>query len=178
MSISVNKTNRRGDSGKHLYKIKAEEVHKAFDDIFSVYCSEIIDEIKIATNNTAEELKQMLIETSPKDDGEYALSWDWTMVYDSPLEERDAVFNRDHWQLIHLLEFGHQSRNQWNAKQMTSDGKREKLKTTKKAFLYETKSTTPDSYGFVSGKPHFMPTLEKGNQIFLKNVKEAIKDAK
>ena len=97
------------------YDIKADELHKAVEDIFSVYCSEVIDNIKIATDDTAEELKQMLMEKSPKQDGDYARSWDWTIVYESPLEQRNAVFNRDHWQRIHLLEWGHQSRNQWNA---------------------------------------------------------------
>ena len=119
MSISITKNKRSATR----YDIKADELHKAVEDIFSVYCSEVIDNIKIATDDTAEELKQMLMEKSPKQDGEYALGWDWTIVYESPLEQRNAVFNRDHWQLIHLLEWGHQSRNQWNAKVKTSDGK-------------------------------------------------------
>ena len=175
MSISITKNKRTATR----YDIKADELHKAVEDIFSVYCSEVIDNIKNATDDTAEELKQMLMEKSPKDDGEYALGWDWTIVYESPLEQRNAVFNRDHWQLIHLLEWGHQSRNQWNAKVKTSDGKREKLKTTKRrgGILYETKTLSPESYGFVEGKPHVMPTWEAGGRIFVEKVKEAIKDA-
>lgn len=176
MSISVKKTNRRSDSGKNCYIVKADEVHKAFDDIFSVYCSEVIENIKLATNETAIEIQQTLVQTSPKDDGEYALGWDWTIAYDSPLEERDVVWNRTSWQMIHLLEFGHQSRNQWNGKAPRG---RPKLKTSKRIVTYKTEVVNPPaSYGFVQGKPHVMPAWEKGGEIYVQKVKEAIKNVK
>jgi hypothetical protein len=176
MSISVRKTNRRSDSGKHLYVVNADDVHKAFDDIFSVYCSEVIENIKLATNETAIEIQQTLVETSPKDDGEYALGWDWAITKETPFGETNAVYNRTSWQKIHLLEFGHQSRNQWNGKAPRG---RPKLKTSKRTVTYRTEVVNPPaSYGFVQGKPHVIPAWEKGGQIYVQKVKEAIADAK
>lgn len=148
MAIKLNKTSMM----KKRYDIKANQLTDTVEDIFSVYTAEIIEEVKEATKDTADEIQLLLLERSPKNHGEYAYSWDTKTVFENSLEIREAVYNDGHYQLIHLLEFGHESYNGFNK--------------------------GGQSYKFVPAIPHVMPTWEEGGKIYMEKVKEAIENAK
>lgn len=146
MAISIRKDHKRSPT---KLTIKADKLSSAMDEILSIYASNVTQAIKDATDETAEEVLQMVIERSPSDDGEYKAGWRWSTVFDSPLERKDAVHNQTSWPMIHLLEWGH-VRKGWHF---------------------------GEPYGRVPAHPHLVPAWEKGGQIFMEKVKEAIGDA-
>lgn len=145
------------------YTIKADQLADTIEEIVQVYSDNVIQATKQATDETAEEVTNLLKERSPKRTGEYAEGWKWSTVFDSPLERKDAVHNPTSYELIHLLEWGHVSRNQASGKPK---------------YRRKNGQTNPDTYGFVQGKAHFMPTWEDGGTIFMKKLLEAIKNVK
>lgn len=141
---------KKKKKGYPVYRVGVEGLSEAVEDILSIYSYNVTEEVKAATDQTAEETTRRLHEVSPKRTGRYAESWTWKNAYNSSLERRDTVYAAaPHYRLIHLLEFGHVIRNQKNG----------------------------PTYGRVPAYPHVMPTVEYATQIYTQLVKEAIDDA-
>ena len=92
MSIDVNNT--------------AKEIAQALTD----YSQEVSDKIKKIVDTQSQEAVKELKETSPKKTGAYAKSWRQKSSYEDARTKRNTVYNKDHYQLTHLLEYGHASR--------------------------------------------------------------------
>lgn len=144
---------------KKRYAVKPEELGEAVGEILGIYSEEVTKNTKEAVTTTADDTVKLLKDTSPRENAsfprvyktvmgtKYYDGWTATQAYDSALERRVAVHNATDYQLIHLLEWGHQRRG------------------------LHFKS------GFVPAKPHVMPAYEKAQEELTKAVKEAIENA-
>lgn len=77
----------------------------------SEYSQEIADEIKKAADEVTAEAVRELKNTSPVQTGSYAAGWKKKTAYESKSSKRNTVYNKTDYQLTHLLEKGHASRN-------------------------------------------------------------------
>lgn len=75
------------------------------------YSQEVADEIKRAADDVTKEAVSSLKKESPVRTGAYAKSWSRKTQYESRSVKRNTVYNRKKYQLTHLLEHGHASRN-------------------------------------------------------------------
>lgn len=146
--------------------VKADALKDAVDEILMVYEHNVTVEMRKASDEAAEETVQILKDTSPRSENHeyYAEGWKSTVMFESALEKRVAIWQGGHdnrggplHTLVHLLEWGH----------IVSNGpikhRGAKVKEGKKTF--------------VQGHPHLMPAYEKGKEIYNKKILEAIKNA-
>lgn len=77
----------------------------------SEYSQEVADGIKKAADEVADEAVRELKNTSPVLTGSYAKGWTKSKAYESKSAKRNTVHNKTDYQLTHLLEKGHASRN-------------------------------------------------------------------
>ena len=83
---------------------KIVEGLKEFDQEFNEKMKEATDKV---AKDTVEELKN----TSPKRTGAYAKDWTQKTAFENNRSKRNTVYNRKHYQITHLLEYGHVGRN-------------------------------------------------------------------
>lgn len=74
------------------------------------YDQEVSDRVKKIVDAESKEAVNQLKETSPKRTGAYAKSWRQKNSYEDSRTKRNTVYNKDYYQLTHLLEYGHASR--------------------------------------------------------------------
>lgn len=75
------------------------------------YTDEVTEGIKKAEDITAKECKENLKVDSPHGKtGKYAKGWRVTVAFESPVEKRTVIHNKE-YRLTHLLENGHAKRN-------------------------------------------------------------------
>lgn len=74
------------------------------------YDQEVSDRVKKIVDAESKEAVKQLKETSPKRTGAYAKSWRQKNSYEDSRTKRNTVYNKDYYQLTHLLEYGHASR--------------------------------------------------------------------
>lgn len=90
-------------------KIKIDELGKAIQEIIEEYSEEankVVEEtLPKVGKNAAKELKQR----SPKKTGRYAKGWT-SKVEKDRLGSKVTIYNKDRYQLTHLLEKGHANR--------------------------------------------------------------------
>lgn len=67
--------------------------------------------VKEVIEENAQILKKQIAHDSPKRSGKYAKGWKCKKAYESATDVRYTINNPKHDPLIHLLEFGHASRN-------------------------------------------------------------------
>ena len=87
---------------------KTESVTAQMQDLFDEYSERVIKVVEEAAKETAKECVNELRNTSPKGPRGYARSW--------TTKKQDGgwiVYNKEHYQLTHLLENGHVSANQY-----------------------------------------------------------------
>lgn len=77
----------------------------------SEYSQGIADEIKKAADEAADDAVRELKNTSPVLTGSYAKGWRKKNAYEDRRSKRNTVYNKTDYQLTHLLEKGHASRN-------------------------------------------------------------------
>lgn len=75
------------------------------------YEQDVMKMLKKEVRKVAKEAATELQSTSPKDTGEYAGDWRSRVAFESDMDIRAVVYNKDHYQLTHLLEFGHAIKN-------------------------------------------------------------------
>lgn len=74
------------------------------------YDQEVSDRVKKIVDAESKEAVKQLKETSPKRTGAYAKSWRQKNSFEDSRTKRNTVYNKDYYQLTHLLEYGHASR--------------------------------------------------------------------
>ena len=75
------------------------------------YDQNVADEIKTIVDDVAQEGVDELKQSSPKLTGSYRRGWRKKQTYADTRTKRNTVFNKTDYQLTHLLEYGHASRN-------------------------------------------------------------------
>ncbi|MCH4171927.1 MAG: HK97 gp10 family phage protein [Lactobacillus sp.] len=74
--------------------------------ILNGYADEVRDGLVKAQKNVAKETAEMVRARSPRKNGKYAADWAFKKS-----DNGQVVYNKSHYQLSHLLEFGHALRN-------------------------------------------------------------------
>lgn len=74
------------------------------------YSDEITTKVKAAVESTSKETVSELKDTSPRRTGAYAKDWTTKKAYEDSRSKRKTVYNKDHYQISHLLEYGHAKR--------------------------------------------------------------------
>ena len=75
------------------------------------YSDEVTQVVKKAVEDVSKSTASELKTTAPKRTGAYAKDWTSRKSYEDRRSKRKTVHNKDHYQLTHLLEFGHAKRN-------------------------------------------------------------------
>lgn len=75
------------------------------------YDQNVADEIKTIVDDVAQEGVDELKQSSPKLTGSYRRGWRKKQTYADTRTKRNTVFNKTDYQITHLLEYGHASRN-------------------------------------------------------------------
>ena len=83
----------------------------AIAEALAEYDQEIADATKRITDEVAKEAVDALKKNSPKLTGSYRKGWRKKQSYADKRTKRNTVCNETDYQLTHLLEYGHASRN-------------------------------------------------------------------
>ena len=83
----------------------------AIAEALAEYDQEIADATKRITDEVAKEAVDALKKSSPKLTGSYRKGWRKKQSYADKRTKRNTVYNETDYQLTHLLEYGHASRN-------------------------------------------------------------------
>lgn len=83
----------------------------AIAEALAEYDQEIADATKRITDQVAKEAVDALKKSSPKLTGSYRKGWRKKQSYADKRTKRNTVYNETDYQLTHLLEHGHASRN-------------------------------------------------------------------
>lgn len=85
----------------------AQEIANGLKD----YSDHVTAGIKKAVDEVSQEAVEELKRTSPERTGAYAKDWTSKKAYEDTRSKRKTVYNKDHYQLTHLLENGYVKRN-------------------------------------------------------------------
>ena len=85
----------------------ASEIAKGLEE----YTEDLTKEIKTTVEEVSKEAVKELNQDSPKRTGAYARDWKQKNRFENTRSKRNTVYNAKHYQLTHLLEYGHASRN-------------------------------------------------------------------
>ena len=79
-------------------------------DRISQYNDEVEEEIQEEIRDTAKKTRNEIRENAPERTGEYKQGWSFRKT-GRGANYKYTVYNREHWQLTHLLEYGHAARD-------------------------------------------------------------------
>ena len=107
--------------------IKVDDLSKEIMKALESYSDDISEVVEEVSNNVGKEAVNELKETSPKKRGSYAKGW--KLKKDKLGKKRYSVkiHNKTDYQLTHLLEFGHVTRNGGRTKAYGFISKNEKI---------------------------------------------------
>ena len=91
--------------------VKIGELAAAVMKELDAYSKLAADELKAAVKDAAKTVKDEIKENAPKDTGTYAKSWRVKNVKETSTTLTLTVHSKNRYQLAHLLEFGHATRN-------------------------------------------------------------------
>lgn len=115
--------------GRRKRGLVAEQLEEILDEIAKNVEKKSQDEFR----NGAEEAVQLLREKSPRrvpHGGAYAASWDMKVIHRGPIKGY-IVYNKEHYQLTHLLENGHAKVNGGRVKAIPHIGPVELVTSTR-----------------------------------------------
>lgn len=92
-------------------KCSYEEFAELLSDTLIGYCDEVTDGVKDSIREAAKETLAKIKQDSPQLTGSYKKGWANEVSYEGVYDLRITVHNRTDYQLTHLLEHGHLSRN-------------------------------------------------------------------
>lgn len=87
--------------------VSIDDLAAALVQELQAYSGEVAEDLKTSVKRTTKACVNALKESSPEDTGAYAKSWRARTAYESGNDIRCQVYNKDHYQLTHLLEDGH-----------------------------------------------------------------------
>ena len=95
--------------------IKPEELQKVVMDYLENYREDIQEDVEECTDKVTKEARDELKRTSPKGGiarkTKYYKGWSVKLQKKGKLQYNKVVWNKTNYQLTHLLEFGHATRN-------------------------------------------------------------------
>lgn len=91
--------------------IKPEMFAQAVKEYLKIYVEDIGEAVEEISNQIGKEARDELKQTSPKKIGKYAKGWTVRKDKKNKNYYTVKVWNRTNYQLTHLLEFGHATRN-------------------------------------------------------------------
>lgn len=91
--------------------IPSDQLMKAIKEELEDWSQETADIVKDCVTEATIATKKKLWESSPKDTGKYASSWADTVLSENRFKRYTTVYNKKHYRLTHLLEFGHANVN-------------------------------------------------------------------
>lgn len=94
-----------------MANIKIDDLASTIAKELTEYSQEVTDGLKKDIRTVAKECAKEIKINSPKDTGEYAKSWGTKVLYEGTNDIRISVYNKKHYQLAHLLEYGHDKVN-------------------------------------------------------------------
>lgn len=74
------------------------------------YSEKVTEITKAAVDKVAKKAAEELKSSSPKKTGAYAKDWTNKNAFENQRSKRKTVYNKEHYQLTHLLENGHAKR--------------------------------------------------------------------
>lgn len=91
-------------------KISISQLSAAVMEAVREYADTTTEEVKQAVTETGDTVRDEIRQNAPKDTGRYARSWTVKKTKETSQSLTVTVHSKDHYQLAHLLEFGHAKR--------------------------------------------------------------------
>lgn len=91
-------------------KISISQLSAAVMEAVREYADTATEEVKQAVTETGDTVRDEIRQNAPKDTGRYAQSWTVKKTKETSQSLTVTVHSKDHYQLAHLLEFGHAKR--------------------------------------------------------------------
>lgn len=91
-------------------KISINQLSAAVMEAVREYADTATEEVKQAVTETGDTVRDEIRQNAPKDTGRYARSWTVKKTKETSQSLTVTVHSKDHYQLAHLLEFGHAKR--------------------------------------------------------------------
>lgn len=91
-------------------KISISQLSEAVMEAVREYTDTAIEEVKQAVTETGNTVRDEIRQNAPKNTGNYARSWTVKKTKETSQSLTVTVHSKDHYQLAHLLEFGHAKR--------------------------------------------------------------------
>ena len=91
--------------------VKPENLAQAVKNYLENYAEDISEEVEQTSDKVGKEARDELKQTSPKRTGKYAKGWTVKKDRKNKNYYTVKVWNKTDYQLTHLLEFGHATRN-------------------------------------------------------------------
>ena len=91
-------------------KISISQLSAAVMEAVREYADTATEEVKQAVTETGDTVRDEIRRNAPKDTGRYARSWTVMKTKETSQSLTVTVHSKDHYQLAHLLEFGHAKR--------------------------------------------------------------------
>lgn len=91
-------------------RVKVNGLADAIKDTLKEYAGVSSEKVKTAVKEAGKTVKKEIEMSAPKDTGDYSKSWAVKNVRETASSFEVAVHSKSHYQLAHLLEFGHAKR--------------------------------------------------------------------